>query len=262
MIDFEGAGFSYGRPALLQDLTLTLTPGTFHILYGAPGSGKTTLLRLCRLDLVPTAGRIRFFGGTVDPRNRDAIAALRRTLGVVDADSPFLDHLSVAANVALPLVASGAGAAGREADLQALLEWVGLGPRAEALPPELTRAERQCAALARALILSPALLLADDPMAGLDWDGAERLLALLVELNRMGKAILLATHDSDLVHAAAERAPLRLLHLDRGRVSEPEADPEPETPGAMREEIGAGAGPRSVSDDGDTALPAAEGVSS
>lgn len=223
MIEFDGAGFGYGPTAVLQDVTLTLTPGTFHVLYGVPGAGKSTLLRLCRLDLAPTAGRLRFFGGGVDPRNRDAIADLRRALGVLEPDPVFLDHLSLAANVALPLVASGADTTGREQDIHALLEWVDLGDLADALPTELTRAERQRAALARALILSPPLLLADDPTAGLGWQDADRLLDLLTDLHHMGKAVLLATRDPALVQAAAERTTVRLLHLQDGAVAEPAA---------------------------------------
>ncbi len=140
MIEFDEAGISRGRFVVLQDLTLTLSPGAFHVLYGEPGSGKTTFLRLCRLDLAPTSGSIRFFGGSVDPRDRNAVADLRRSLGVLETEPGFLDHLPVAANVALPLTASGVGAAGRGDDLQALLDWTDLAGLAGALPSELTRA--------------------------------------------------------------------------------------------------------------------------
>ncbi len=235
MIEFDEAGFSRGRFVVLQDLTLTLSPGAFHVLYGEPGSGKTTFLRLCRLDLAPTSGSIRFFGGHIDPRNRNAVADLRRSLGVLETEPGFLDHLPVAANVALPLTAGGFGAAGRADDLRALLEWTDLGGLADALPTDLTRGERQRAALARALILSPALLLADDPTAGLDPAGRERMLGLLVDLHRMGKTILLATADAALIHDAADRTALRLLHLAGGRISDPEAGDTP------RASAGAGA---------------------
>lgn len=221
MIEFDGAGFSYGRSVVLQDVTFSLTPGTFHVLYGEPGVGKSTLLRLCRLDMAPTSGRIRFFGGAANPRDRDSIADLRRALGVLETDVALLDHLSLAANIALPLVASGADTTGREQDIHALLEWVDLGGLADARPPELTRAERQCAALARALILSPALILADDPTAGLGWGDADRLLGLLADLNQMGKAVVLATHDPAVVEAVADRTTIRLLHLADGTVTEP-----------------------------------------
>ena len=93
MIEFEQAGFSYGRTAVLREMTLTLEPGSFHFLIGPSGAGKTTLLRLCYMDLVPTTGAIRFFGRPIRPSNRDAIAALRRAVGVVHQDCQFLEHL-------------------------------------------------------------------------------------------------------------------------------------------------------------------------
>jgi cell division transport system ATP-binding protein len=225
VIEFEEAGFSYGNTAVLRDMTLTLAPGSFQFLIGPSGAGKTTLLRLCYMDLVPTAGQIRFFGRTIARRNRNGIADLRRTIGVVHQDCQFLDHLPLLENIALPLQVSGIAADARAEDLQALLEWVDLSDRVEARPPELSGVERQRAALARAVILSPEVILADEPTGNVDWDMALELLALLVELNRMGKTVLVATHDMNLVRAARGRVPARVLRLAGGRVEAAEAEP-------------------------------------
>jgi cell division transport system ATP-binding protein len=224
VIEFEQAGFSYGRTAVLREMTLTLEPGSFHFLIGPSGAGKTTLLRLCYMDLVPTAGAIRFFGRAIRRSNRDAIADLRRAVGVVHQDCQFLDHLPLVENIALPLRVSGIAIQERTEDLQALLEWVDLTDRVDALPAELSGGERQRAALARAVILSPEVILADEPTGNIDWEMAMRLIALLIELNRMGKAVVIATHDLNLIRATKARVAARVLRLAEGRLEAAEVD--------------------------------------
>jgi cell division transport system ATP-binding protein len=211
-------GFSYGRTPVLHRTTLAFAPGSLNVLVGASGAGKTTLLRLCYLDLAPTEGRIRLFGHPVAHRTRNTIASLRRTIGVLPQDRRMLEHLSLIDNVALPLRVSGGAPEGRAGDLKALLEWVALADRADALPAELSGGERGRAALARAVILSPEIILADEPAERADRESAERLLALLIELNQMGKTVLVATHDRGLARSVAIRAPARLFVLEGGRI--------------------------------------------
>jgi cell division transport system ATP-binding protein len=224
LIEFEEACFSYGGKAVLRDVTLTLPPGSFHFLVGPSGSGKSTLLRLCYLDLAPTSGEVRIFGRRLAPRDRNAVADLRRSIGVVHQDCRFLDHLPLVENIALPLRVGGLDVPARAEDLRALLEWVDLTDRAEVMPRELSSGERQRAALARAVILSPEIILADEPTGAVDPDTALRLLTLLVELNRMGKTVLVATHDLNLIRAAKARVPVRVLRLAQGAVQTAEAD--------------------------------------
>jgi cell division transport system ATP-binding protein len=223
VIEFEDVGFSYGQAEVLRDLSLSLAPGGFHFLTGPSGSGKTTLIRLCHLDLAPTRGRIRHFGQEIARGSRDAVAGLRQLVGVVPQRGGFLDHLPVMENVALPLAVTGVGPAERAEDIDALLEWVGLRGRGAARPSELSAGERQRAALARAVILSPEVILADEPGGGLDRPGALGLLALLVELNAMGKTVVVATHDRALVEAARERVRPAVIALRDGRLAPVEA---------------------------------------
>jgi cell division transport system ATP-binding protein len=213
VIELEGVGYSYGGGELLGDVSLALAPGSFHFLTGPSGSGKTTLLKLCYGALVPTAGQVRLFGQDRREMSRDDIAMVRRRIGVVHQDCQFLDHLDVAENIALPLAVSGRDLLGEEANLRELIGWVGLRERAAARPPELSGGERQRAALARAVIMSPDAVLADEPTGNIDWEMSERLMRLLIELNRMGKTILIATHDLALIRAAKAHVQARVLRI-------------------------------------------------
>ncbi|RNF36190.1 cell division ATP-binding protein FtsE [Paracoccus methylarcula] len=223
MIEMQDVSFGYRAGSeLLSGMTLSLQPGMFHFLTGPSGSGKTTLLRLCYADLLPTAGRLSAFGQDVAGLSRDGIAMLRRRVGVVHQDTQFLDHLPVAENVALPLSVSG-----QPVDMAAmrdLLGWVQLAQHARALPPSLSGGERQRAALARAVILSPDVVLADEPTGNLDWDMSMRLMQLLIELNKTGKAVLVATHDLNLIRAVKAQVSARVLRIAGGTLQLAGAD--------------------------------------
>ncbi|MEM8822004.1 MAG: ATP-binding cassette domain-containing protein [Pseudomonadota bacterium] len=216
MIELKGASYSYGRDALLHGLDLTLSPGSFHFLTGPSGAGKTTLLKLCYGELRPTEGVIELMGRDTRGLDRDGMARLRRRVGVVHQDCEFLDHLSLMENVALPLTVSGADTPERRDELTQLLAWVGLGHRAHAHPPELSGGERQRAALARAVITDPEVLIADEPTGNIDWEMSQRLLSLLAELNLMGKTVLVATHDLALIRASKPTVSARVLRLAGG----------------------------------------------
>lgn len=213
LIELDNIAYNYGGGELLSEVSLKLAPGSFHFLTGPSGSGKTTFLKLCYGALTPTAGHVRLFGKDVRGMDRDDHAFARRQIGVVHQDCQFLDHLPVRENVALPLTVSGRDSLEQHSNLKELLTWVGLGHRASALPPELSGGERQRAALARAVIMSPDVVLADEPTGNVDWEMSQRLLKLLVELNKMGKTILIATHDLNLIRAAKHHVQARVLRI-------------------------------------------------
>ena len=222
MIAFDNVAYNYGGGELLSEVSLRLAPGSFHFLTGPSGSGKSTLLKLCYAELLPTAGHVMLFDREVRSLSRDDVALTRRRIGVVHQDCQFLDHLPVAANVALPLTV--AGREGDARDLSDLLTWVGLGPLGDSRPPQLSGGERQRAALARAIIMGPDVILADEPTGNLDWDMSLRLLTLLVELNRMGKTVLIATHDLNLIRQAKTLVAARVLRIAKRRVQLAGAD--------------------------------------
>ncbi|WP_375174984.1 cell division ATP-binding protein FtsE [Pseudooceanicola sp.] len=224
MIELENVAYSYGGGELLSDVSLKLAPGSFHFLTGPSGSGKTTFLKLCYGALVPTSGHARIFEQDLREMTREDIALARRRIGVVHQDCQFLDHLSMADNVALPLTVAGHDVQAEAQNLAELLAWCGLTPRANALPPQLSGGERQRAALARAVILSPDVILADEPTGNVDWEMSQRLLKLLVELNRMGKTVMIATHDLGLIRAAKQQVQARVLRISNRRLQLAGAD--------------------------------------
>lgn len=216
MIAFENAAYNYGGGELLSEVSLRLQPGSFHFLTGPSGSGKTTFLKMAYAELMPTAGHVTIFDREVRSLSRDDIAVVRRRVGVVHQEVQFLDHLPLAANVALPLTVSGRRSDPR--DLQDLLSWVGLGHLSDALPPSLSGGERQRAALARAVIMGPDVILADEPTGNVDWEMSLRLLTLLMELSRMGKTVVVATHDLNLIRQAKNQIAARVLRISKRRI--------------------------------------------
>jgi cell division transport system ATP-binding protein len=200
VVIFENVGLRYGGgPEILRDVSFVLEPHSFHFLTGPSGAGKTTLLKLMLQGLKPSAGKIELFGRDVHGMSKDDIAAARRRIGIVLQDFRLLEHLSVYDNVALALRVQGVEEAVYRAEVVELLKWVGLGDRMDVPPAMLSGGEKQRAAIARALIVRPEILLADEPTGNVDPQLARRLLRLFIELNKLGTAIVLATHDFTLM---------------------------------------------------------------
>jgi cell division transport system ATP-binding protein len=222
LIEFHDLSLGYSGRALMSGVTLKLMPGSFHFLTGPSGSGKTSLLKLCYGELKATGGRVEVFGQDIGAMARDQVALIRRRIGIVHQDCQFLDHLPMAENIALPLEVAGQVADARAMD--ELLAWVGLSGQARALPPQLSGGERQRAALARAVMGAPDIILADEPTGNVDWEMSQRLLRLMTELNRMGKTVVVATHDLNLIRVAKSQVAARVLRIQGGRVQLAGAD--------------------------------------
>jgi cell division transport system ATP-binding protein len=200
MLHFENVGLRYGMgPEVLKDVTFDIKPNSFQFLTGPSGAGKTSLLRLLFLSLRPTRGLIRLFDHDVMRLHADQVSALRRRIGIVFQDFRLLDHFTTYENVALPLRVQGRAETSYRPEVIELLHWVGLGDRMHVLPPVLSGGEKQRAAIARALITRPELLLADEPTGNVDPPLASRLLRLFVELHKSGTSIVMATHDLTLM---------------------------------------------------------------
>lgn len=217
LLEFENVGLRYGiGPEVVRDLNFSIAPRSFQFLTGPSGAGKTTLLRLMLLSLRPSRGTIRIFGQNSAELRKDELTGLRRRIGMVFQDFRLLDHLTTYENVALPLRAMGRAEETYRAEVIELLKWVGLGDRMAASPTILSGGEKQRAAIARALIVRPELLLADEPTGNVDPGLARRLLRLFVELHRLGTAVVIATHD---LHLMDQFSFARRLVVGDGRVT-------------------------------------------
>ena len=232
MIELEGIQKTYRRPTgesvdALIDVSLRIDKGEFLAIVGSSGSGKSTLMNILGLLDLPTGGHYRLGGEDASGLGPDAQARWRnRRIGFVFQTFHLLPRTSALENVELPLLYSDQtdfGGRGRKA-----LEMVGLGDRAAHYPSELSGGQQQRVAIARALINDPDLLLADEPTGNLDRGSADEIIAIFERLNRLGRTIVLVTHDAEI--AAHCR---RVARIERGRIV---ADYSIAQPPAHREE--------------------------
>jgi cell division transport system ATP-binding protein len=215
VIRFENVGLRYGLGSeVLRDLNFEVGGRSFQFLTGPSGAGKTSLLRLMLLSLRPSRGLISLFDQDAATLTKDGRANLRRRIGIVFQDFRLLDHMTTYENVALPLRVLGKDETDYRAEVVDLLQWVGLGERIDALPAVLSGGEKQRAAIARAVIARPQLLLADEPTGNVDPNLGQRLLRLFIELNKSGTAVIIATHDIALM----DEYDARRLVLHEGRL--------------------------------------------
>jgi len=193
----------------LNDISFEVDKGDFVVLSGASGAGKTTLLRLLYADERASDGEIEVAGFDVTTLRRRDVPRLRRSLGIVFQDAKLLSGRTVFENIAFVLRVLGTPR--REITPRAFqaLKSVGLSSRAQAYPAQLSQGEAQRAALARAIVKSPALLLADEPTGNLDEEMAGEILDLIKDIWSRGTTVLLATHQARLA-AQLRRRTVRL----------------------------------------------------
>ncbi len=215
MIQFFHVSKTYARDIeALAEVTLQVEKGEFVVLTGSSGAGKTTLLRLIFRDELPTSGQILVNGRNVVKLPGRAVPHLRRSIGVVFQDFKLLHDRSIFDNLALVYRVLGIPATVGKRKVAAALKMVGLSHKAQMPPYKLSGGEQQRAAIARALMNDPLLLLADEPTGNLDAALAEEVVRLLAEINARGTTVVLATHDMHLVEALGRRT----ITLKAGRI--------------------------------------------
>jgi ABC-type lipoprotein export system ATPase subunit len=199
----------------LDDVSLEIARGEFVAIVGPSGSGKSTMMNILGCLDRPTHGAYRLDGTPVAELDDDALARLRsRAIGFIFQSYNLLPRTSALENVATPLLYQGVGRGERRGRARAALERLGLGDRLEHEPSELSGGQQQRVAVARALVTEPDLILADEPTGNLDSHAGAEVTALLRDLHRAGRTIVLITHDVD-VAAAADRQ----IHLRDGRIA-------------------------------------------
>jgi putative ABC transport system ATP-binding protein len=216
MLSISGLVKRYGARTILDGLSLTIEPGATIAIVGESGAGKSTLLNLIAGLERPDTGRIEVAGTDLATLDDDGRARVRRqTIGFVFQAFHIIPHLTALENALLPLVLQGIDSQERAERARQMLEAVGLGERAQAMPRELSGGELQRVAIARALVHRPTLVLADEPTGNLDPDTAQSVLALLTGNARAGRAAtIIATHSD-----AAARSADRVLRLAHGRLA-------------------------------------------
>ena len=220
IVQFDNVGLRYGTDReVLSDISFTLYPGSFYFLTGASGAGKTSLLRLLYLAQRPSRGMIRMFGSDVITLPRKSLPAFRRRIGTVFQDFRLVPHLSAFDNVALPLRVSRVPESEIRKPVGDMLDWVGLGNRADARPATLSGGEQQRVAIARAVIAAPRSLSPTSRPATSTPTWRLKLLRLFEALNRLGTTVLVATHD---VHLLKKVPDSLIMRLDKGRLSDPD----------------------------------------
>ena len=215
MIRFTHVVKEYPRTGIaLNDVSFHVAKGEFVFLTGPSGSGKSTILKLVYTEELPTAGEVRVSGSTTSALKRGDVAKLRRKLGIVFQDFRLLEDRSAEANVAFALEVTGAPRAQIPARVSRLLTQVGLASKATAFPRELSGGEQQRVAIARALVNDPFVLIADEPTGNLDDRATRGIFQLLREINASGTAVVMATHNLDLIR----RTDYRTIEINRGQI--------------------------------------------
>ncbi len=216
MIKLINVYMEYPRSGLaLKNVSLHLAKGEFAFLTGPSGAGKSTVLRLVHMVERPSDGEVRVSGYSSKRLRRRDIPQLRRRVGMVFQDFRLLRNRTAAENLAFALEVTGARRSEIKGKVQRLLAQVGLAARAGAYPDELSGGEQQRVALARALIHDPVVLLADEPLGNLDERAARGIFELARDINSSGTAVLMATHDLDLVRRYSQ---YRVIELSEGAV--------------------------------------------
>ena len=218
MIRLNNVGLKYDRgPEVLSDVTFPSSPGLLPLSDRPVRLGQDLAAApAVHVARSPTRGQIDVLGQDISRVTPAKRAQLRRRIGIVFQDFRLLDHLTTWENVAMPLRVTGKRISDYKEDVTDLLQWVGLGDRMHSYPSVLSGGEKQRAAIARAVINKPELLLADEPTGNVDPQMARRLLRLFIELNRLGTSVVIATHDHQLMRQT--KAPRLELHDGHVRI--------------------------------------------
>lgn len=205
MIKFTHVTKTYGEITALKEVSFEVKPGEFVFLTGPSGAGKTTVLKLILGEILPDSGQVWF--GAVDVaklKERD-LPKLRQKIGCVFQDYKLLNEKTVGENIEITLAVLGMDEKKWPEKVQAALKMTGLTEKKNYFPAQLSGGELQRVSLARALVVNPELIIADEPTGNLDWDTADQIMDLLEKINKEGKTVMMATHNREIVAKMKKR---------------------------------------------------------
>lgn len=215
MLEFKNVTKKFGEIEALNDVSFVVEPGEFVFVTGPSGAGKTTLLRLIIRQFLPTEGEIIFDNVSINKLRRREVPLLRQQIGSVFQEYRLLPERTIFENVEIGLLIKKIYKNERKDRVRRVLEVVGLGERGMQFPSQLSGGEVQRATLARALIMDPKLIFADEPTGNLDDVTAEGIMELLSKINEEGKTVIVSTHNKKIVDKMKKRE----INLDKGRVT-------------------------------------------
>jgi cell division transport system ATP-binding protein len=205
VVTFEDVSVSFDHHAVLRDVNFVVESGEFVSIVGESGSGKSSLLRLVYMDLFPSQGLVTVGEYSSKKITSQSVPFLRRNLGIIFQDFKLLEDRNVYDNVAFALHVTGASSDTIKKKVVTVLTQVGLSHKRNAMPHQLSGGEQQRVCIARALVNEPFLILADEPTGNLDPGTSLDILKLLLDINHRGTAVLMTTHNYDLVRKAQGR---------------------------------------------------------
>ena len=214
MIKFENVSKSFGSIVALSNVSFEIKEGEFVFLTGPSGAGKTTILKMILREYLPDSGKVYFDKEDITQIKEKDVPLLRQKIGIVFQDFKVLPERTVAENVEVALAVTGVEENEWEKRVDHVLKLVGLSERANLFPSQLSGGELQRVSLARALVVNPKLILADEPTGNLDWDTAAGIMELLEKINKEGKTIIMATHHQGLIKHSKHRS----VELKEGKV--------------------------------------------
>lgn len=214
IVSFKGVSKSFGDINALDNVSFEVEKGEFVFITGPSGAGKTTLLKLILRELLPDSGEIIFDGENVVALDDKQTPALRQKIGVVFQDFKVLPERTLRENVEVALAVIGVDDSEWQSRVDQILKLVGLAERSELFPAQLSGGELQRVSLARALVVNPKLILADEPTGNLDWETSAGVMDLFEKINKEGKTIIMATHNKMII----EKLHKRVIALKNGRI--------------------------------------------
>lgn len=214
LVKFEGVTKKFGNVTALEKNSFEVAKGEFVFITGPSGSGKTTVLKLILGEIIPSAGVIHVDGVNVGLLKPDDLPLFRQKIGTVFQDFKILNERTVRENVEVALAVIGLPTDSWEDRVKNVLKLVGLTGQIDLFPSQLSGGELQRVSLARALVVNPKILLADEPTGNLDWDTSDEIMDLFEKINKEGKTIIMATHNKEIV----KKLKKRIIHIENGKI--------------------------------------------